>query len=186
MNRLIALNMIIISILFLQGGCAAYRTYPGEKLPKSEVALLNVPWTNIVVDGSPIPDKFVSNLELLPGSHVIEWEFVHTNDFREQNQLEFVAQANHRYQLGQRFFSANGLDGVVGFVADLALDTALLPLKLLIDEDEPTEPPDGEYYIWIIERGTQRIVAGMAPDIVQAHQEITFVPIEAPLNSKSK
>ncbi len=180
MSRLIAINMILISILFLQSGCAAYRTYPGEKLPKSEVALLNVPWANIVVDGSPIPDKYVSNLELLPGKHVIEWEYVHTNDFRTLNKLEFVTKANHRYQLSQRFFSANGLDGVVGLVADLALDTALLPLKLLIDEKEATEAPKGEYYMWISERGTQRIVAGMAPNIVQAHQEITFVPIETP------
>ncbi len=180
MRRLIALGMILTSILFFQGGCAVYRTYPGEKLPKSEVALLSVPWTNIVVDGSPILEKYVSKIELLPGSHVIEWEYVHINDFRELKQLEFVVEANQRYQLGQRFFPAHGLDGVIGLVADLAVDTALVPLRLLFEEDEPIEAPKGEYYKWITEQRTKRIIAGMAPNTVQAHQEITYVPIEKP------
>ena len=180
MSRLIALVVILISLIFLQGGCAAYKTYSGEKLPKSEVALLNVPWTNIVVDGSPILDKYVGKIELLPGSHIIEWEYVHTNDVRELKQLEFVVEANHRYQLGQRFFPANGLNGVIGLVADLAVDTALMPLKLLFKENEPIEAPKGEYYKWITEQRTKHIVAGMAPNIVQVHQEITYVPIETP------
>ena len=99
MSRLIALIIVLISLLFLQGGCAAYKTYPGKKLPKSDVALLGVPWTNIILNGSLIPNKYVSNIELLPGSHVIEWDYVYTNDYRELKQLKFVVQANHQYIL---------------------------------------------------------------------------------------
>ena len=180
MRRIIALGMILASSLFFQAGCAAYRTYPGEKLPRSEVAVLNVPWTNIVIDGSPIQEKYVSKIELLPGAHTIQWEYVYLNDVRELKQLEFVVEANHRYQLGQRFFPANGFDGVIGLVADLAVDTALMPLKLFIEENEPMEAPKGEYYNWITEQRTKHIIAGMAPNIVQGHQEITYVPIETP------
>jgi len=180
MSRLIALIIILISLLFLQGGCAVYRTYPGEKMPKSEVALLNVPWTSIIIDGSSIPNKYAGNIELLPGSHVIQWDYVHTNDYRELKQLKFAVQANCQYKLRQRFFPEFGLGGAIGLVADLAVDTALLPLKLLIEEKEPTEAPKGEYYMWITELGSQRIVAGMAPSTVQAHQEITYVPIDTP------
>lgn len=180
MLRLITLGMILSSLLFFQGGCAVYRAYPGEKLPKTQVALLSVPWTDIVVDGSPIKDKYVSKIELLPGSHIIQWEYVHFNEVRELKQLEFFVEANHSYKLGQRFFPANGLDGVIGLVADLAIDTALAPLKLFIEDNEPTEAPKGEFYIWINELRTNRIVAGIAPDIVQVHQEITYVPIDIP------
>lgn len=180
MSRQIALIIALISLLFLQAGCAAYKTYPGKKLPKSDVALLAVPWANIILDGSLIPNKYVSNIELLPGPHVIEWDYIHTNDYRELKQLKFVVEANHQYTLGQRFFPEFGLGGAIGLVADIAVDTALLPLKLLIEEKESTESPKGEYYMWITDRDTQQIVAGMAPNTVQGHQEITYVPIDMP------
>ena len=62
--------------------------------------------------------------------------------------------------------------------ANLPLDTALVPLKLLLGSEEPAAAPEGEYYTWILERQTRHVVAGAAPDVPQVHQTITYVPSE--------
>ena len=178
MKRTITTAFLLTTTLLL--GCAVYQAYPGNARPRAEVAVLFVPWTSMTVDGEPVIEKNVSRIELLPGPHVIEWVFVYPNDFKESRRLEFVAKAGKRYRLGQRFFEAGGLGGPIGVVADLALDlaldTALVPLKLLLGSEEPVAAPEGEYYTWILERQTGNVVAGMAPDVPQVHQTITYVP----------
>ncbi len=176
MKRTMATALLLSTTLLL--GCAVYQAYPGNARPRAEVAVLFVPWTSMTVDGEPVIAKDVSRIELLPGSHVIEWVFVYPNDFKENKRLEFVVEAGRRYRLGQRFFAAGGLGGAVGAVADLALDTALLPLKLLIGSEEPAAASEGEYYTWILERQTRHVVAGTAPDVPQVHQTITYVPAD--------
>ena len=176
MKRTIATALLLTTTLLL--GCAVYQAYPGNARPRAEVAVLFVPWTSMTVDGEPVITKNVSRIELLPGSHVIEWVFVYPNDFKESKRLEFVAEAGKRYRLGQRFFAAAGLGGVIGAVVDLALDTALVPLKLLLGSEAPAAAPEGEYYTWILERETRYVVAGMAPDVPQVHQTITYVPAD--------
>ncbi len=176
MKQTITTALLLTTTLLL--GCAVYRAYPGNARPRAEVAVLFVPWTSMTVDGEPVITNNVNRIELLPGSHVIEWLFVYPNDFTESKQLEFVAEAGKRYRLGQRFFTAGGLGGAVGAVADLALDTALVPLKLVFGSEEPAAAPEGEYYTWILERETRYVVAGMAPNVPQVHQTITYVPTE--------
>ena len=176
MKRTIMTALLLTTTLLL--GCAVYQAYPGNARPRADVAVLFVPWTSMTVDGEPVMTKNVSRIELLPGSHVIEWVFVYPNDFKENKRLEFAAEAGKRYRLGQRFFAAAGLGGVIGAVADLALDTALVPFKLLLGSEEPAAAPEGEYYTWILERETRYVVAGMAPDVPQVHQTITYVPAE--------
>ncbi len=48
----------------------------------------------------------------------------------------------------------------------------------LLGSEEPLAAPEGEYYTWILERQTGNVVAGMAPDVPQVHQTITYVPTE--------
>ena len=176
MKRTIATALLLSATLLL--GCAVYQAYPGNARPRAEVAVLFVPWTSISVDGESVIERNVSRIELLPGSHVIEWVFDYPNDFKETKRLEFVAEAGKRYRLGQRFFAAGGLGGAVGAVVELALDTTLVPLKLLLGSEDPAAAPEGEYYTWILERETRGVVAGMAPDVPQVHQTITYVPSE--------
>ncbi len=180
MKRTIATALLLTTTLLF--GCAAYQAYPGKARPRADVAVLFVPWTSMTVDGEPIVQKNVNRIELLPGPHVIEWVFVYPNDFKESRRLEFESEAGKRYRLGQRFFAAASFGGPIGEVAelalDLALDTALVPLKLLLGSETPTAAPEGEYYTWILERQSGALVAGMAPDVPQAHQTITYVPIE--------
>ena len=176
MRETIASLLLLTTTLLV--GCAAYQAYPGNARPRAEVAVLLVPGTSMTVDGEPVSETNVIRIEMLPGPHVIEWVFVYPNDFKETKRIEFVAEAGQRYRLGQRFFTAAGLGGAVGAVADLALDTALVPLKLLLEAEEPAAAPEGEYYTWILEQQTRHLVAGTAPDVPQVHQTITYVPSE--------
>ena len=174
-----ATGIAMLLVIMLAGGCATYRAYPGKKRPKAEVAVLSVPTlTQYVVDGEPAPAQSVSKIELLPGRHEVEWTFTYPNDYREPQQVSFRAEAGQRYRLGQRFFPAPHPGGPLVAVLELGLNTALIPFKLLLPLEAPTEPPEGEYYRWVVEVPSQRLMAGMAPDVPLGHATITYVPIE--------
>ena len=166
-------------VLVLLGGCATYRAYPGKKRPRAEVAVLSVPMlTSFTVDEKQVPEQSISRIELLPGRHVIEWDFAYPNRFQASQRLSFAVCAGERYRLGQRFFAAPHPAGPIGALLELGLDTALLPVTLLLPLDAPTEPPEGEYYCWMVQLPSQRLVAGTAPDVPMTHTAITFVPME--------
>ncbi len=177
MNRAAGIGLLM-SVILLGGGCATYRAYPGPKRPRSDVAVLVVPWTHIAVDGESIPKKDVRQIELLPGWHEIEWEFTYPNRYQETRALSFAAEPGQSYRLGQRFFPAPHPGGPIGAIVDLTVDTALAPITLLLAPEDPTEPPDGEYFMWIVHRESQQVMAGLAPDVPLAHAPISYVPLE--------
>lgn len=168
---------LLVSVVLAGGGCATYQAYAGKKRPRSEVAIVAVPWTTIVVDGEAVPKQNVSKITLLPGRHVIEWDWVYPNNYPQTNKLSFDAEPGQSYHLGQRFFAAPHPGGPIGAVVDLAVDTAMTPITLLFPPEAPTDPPAGEYYMWIVHREAQRVVAGLAPDVPLAHAPITYVPV---------
>ena len=168
--------ILVLSAVLLAGGCATYRAYPGPKRPHDEVAVLTVPPTVTSVDGEPMLKDSVGTIELLPGRHAIEWEFIYPNSFRETQRLTFEAKAGERYRLGQRFFPPPHPAGPIGEVFDFVIGTALIPLEIVFPSEPPTEAPDGAYYRWIIHHRSERVIAGLAPDVPQGDCVITFVP----------
>ena len=68
--------------------------------------------------------------------------------------------------------------GPIGAVLSLVADVALAPLEALAPPEPPAYPPAGEYTMWITEHPSQRVVAGLAPDVPRGHEAITYVPIE--------
>jgi hypothetical protein len=161
-----------------ESGCSAYQTYAGPKRPDRIVGLLDVPVAVESVDGEAVADPGARRLAVLPGWHEVRWSFVYPNGFTETRELSFVARQGERYRLGQRFFPDPHPAGALGEVFDVTVDTLLLPLRLLFPQAAPEGPSPGEYYCWIVERRTQRVVAGSAPDVPMPHETITYVPVD--------
>lgn len=163
----------------LCGGCTTYRAYPGKRQPRDEIAMLVVPFTIRAVDEQPVRTGNVNAIELLPGNHVIEWDFVYPNRFRERQRLSFRVEGGRKYRLGERFFPPPNPAGLVGAVIGFAIDTAFLPLTILFPPEEPLEPPVGEYYAWIVESGPHPVViAGVPADLPLAHAPLSYVPLD--------
>lgn len=177
MKRMIpmALSAGLVAIV---AGCATYQAYPGKRRGHEGVALLSVPGPLLRVDGELVARADARRVELLPGAHVIEWVFVYPNHYREKRSLEFDAVAGRRYRLGQRFFPEPDPAGPIGAVLNLVTDVALAPFEALVPPEPPAYPPAGEYTMWITEHPSQRVVAGLAPDVPRGHEAITYVPIE--------
>ena len=175
--RIIA-RIVGLLVLLTIVGCATYRAYSGKKLARAEIAVLEVPLTRIVVDGTTVPMQNVNKIELLPGFHRIEWDFSYPNRYRERMELSFQAEAGGRYRLGEKFFAAPHPGGPLGAFLEVLGDTALLPISLFVPGEDPTGPPEGDYYLWIVDRESQQVLAGLAPDVPEAHSTITFVPVE--------
>lgn len=163
----------------LAGGCTTSQACPGEQLARAEVATIEVPASVRAVDARPIDGDHSSRLAILPGEHVVEWDFVFPNGFVERKQLAFRAVAGEGYRLDQRFFPAPHPGGPIGAAIDLIVDTTVLPLTLLAPPAPATGPPPGEYHMWIVEIGAEhRVIAGLPPDVPIAHAPLTFVPID--------
>ena len=90
--------------------------------------------------------------------------------------MAFEAAAGQRYRLGERFFAEPHPAGPIGAVFDFALETALIPVKVLVPSEPPVGPPEGEYYSWIVHAGTGHAIAGLAPDVPLDHAPVTYVP----------
>ncbi len=178
-----ALHLVLAGALAGAAGCTTYQTYAGPKQPRHKVAMLDVPGPVTEVDGDPVNDRSARRLTLLPGWHEVEWTFDYPNGHRAGQKISFVAQAGNRYRLGQRFFPAPHPGGPVGAIVEIVFDAAFLPIKLLLEEPPADAPPPGDYYCWIVERGTEQVVAGMAPDVPMAHAEITYVPVGEDIDS---
>ncbi len=173
------INVILLVTAILAGtGCATYQAYPGKKRPRSELALLTLSVEDPVIDGHAIDRKDVYRIELLPGRHVLDWSFTYANGYQEQRSLTFDVEAGHRYRLGQRFFPEPNPAGPLGDVFDLAVEFMLIPIKAAFPQEASSEPPAGEYHVWIIDSRSERIVAGMAPNVPLDHAPVTYVPLE--------
>ncbi len=154
------------------------RAYPGPKRPASEVATLAVPSSTIlVVDDQVFEGDRVSRVELTPGSHVIEWEFVYPNRFAEVKRLRFVAEPGSEYELDQRFFPVPYDEGPLELVFDLALDATIMPLAWIFPPEAAPDAPEGEYFMWIVDRRSNDLAAGLPPDVPQAPATISYVPV---------
>jgi hypothetical protein len=94
--------------------------------------------------------------------------------------LAFEAAAGQRYRLGERFFAEPHPAGPIGAVIDVAVETALTPIKVFVPSEPPVGPPEGEYYNWIIEAKTGYTVAGLPPDVPLNHAPVTYVPASQP------
>ena len=177
MNRMIRMALSV-GLVAIVAGCATYQAYPGKRRGREGVAVLSVPGPLLRVDGELVAGADARKVELLPGAHVIEWVFVYPNHYRENKSLEFDAVAGRRYRLGQRFFPEPDPAGPIGAVLNLVTDVALAPFEALAPPESPAYPPAGEYTMWITEHPSQRVVAGLAPDVPRGHEAITYVPIE--------
>ena len=65
-------------------------------------------------------------------------------------------------------------------VFSFAIEVTVLPLILLFPPEAPNEAPLGDYYMWIVDRETDHILAGMAPDVAPSMSTITYVPLDGP------
>ena len=173
------INVVLLATALLAGaGCATYQAYPGKKRPRAELALLTLSVENPVIDRRVIERKDVYRIELLPGRHVLDWSFTYANGYQEQRSLTFEVEAGRRYRFGQRFFPEPNPAGPLGDVVDLAAGFMLIPIKVAFPQEAASEPPAGEYHVWIIDSRSERIVAGLAPDIPLDHAPVTYVPRE--------
>jgi hypothetical protein len=92
---------VSLTILILWGcGPGPYRMYPGPRLPKSQVALLQ--WDSainvILVDGKLIPR--CNKIEMFPGDHNVQVGYSGTG-FRSRHDrlINFSVEAGHRYRI---------------------------------------------------------------------------------------
>lgn len=167
---------LLMTAILAGVGCATYQAYSGKRRPRGEVALLSASAANLIVDGELIDTEDVRWIELLPGQHLLEWVYTHSNNFSEKKALSFDAEAGRRYRLGQRFFPQPHPAGPIGEVIEFAVSTALTPITVFFPSDPPTRPPAGEYYSWILDSRSEQVVAGLAPDVPLSHAPITYVP----------
>ena len=172
------LGCLVLAGLLLLGGCGTYRAYPGPRLPAAEIATLEVPRNDLVIDGTAIDKGGISRVELLPGTHRVEWTFTYPNGHRESCELTFIARAGDLCRLGSTFFPSPHPLGFIGAALDLAAHTAILPIELLFPPPEPAEPPEGELYTWVILLPSRQILAGLPPDLPVAYAPINVVPVE--------
>ncbi|MHC5028095.1 MAG: hypothetical protein ACYTGR_15185 [Planctomycetota bacterium] len=170
------LGLVIVALLPLLGGCSTYRAYDGPARPASEVARLDLPAGQYALDGTVLPEGNVNCIEMLPGWHDLEWTYTYPNRFEEEMAMTFHVGGGGHYRLGERFFPAPHWAGPVGAAVEGIVGTALLPITLMFPI--PAAPPVGEHYAWIVDRGTDQLIAGSAPDVPAVHEAITFVPVD--------
>ncbi len=168
---------LLVCGLLSASGCATYRAYPGPRRPSTEIAVLLISVDGLHVDGEPVSPTNVHKVELPPGAHELQWSYRYPNGYVETMGLDFEAAAGQRYRLGQRFFPQPHPDGPIGALVDLAVGTALIPIKVLLQET-PDGPPEGEYYSWVVDPATGRVAGGLAPDVPLEHPPITYVPVD--------
>ena len=90
-----------LAILILWGcGSGTYRMYPGPRLPKSQVALLQ--WDSAVnvifIDGKFVPR--CNKIEMFPGDHNVQVGY--SSDglrSRHDRVINFTVEAGHRYRI---------------------------------------------------------------------------------------
>ena len=175
---LILLAALMIASALGLGGCSTYRAYEGQARPPSEVAFLDVPRGQYVLDGTTLPRSNVNRIEMLPGWHDIGWTFEYPNRFEESVAMSFHAGAGGNYRLGERFFPAPHWAGPLGAMFEGVIGTALLPFTLLLPSEDADAPPEGEHFAWIVDRATDQLIAGSPPDVPAVHEAITFVPVD--------
>ena len=132
----------------------------------------------LVVDEQVFDGEHVSRVELAPGEHIIEWEYVYPNRFAEVKRLRFEALPDHRYQLAQRFFPAPYEGGPLELVLDLAIDATIMPLAWIFPPEAAPEAPVGEYFMWIVDQRSRDVLAGLPPNVPQTPIAVTYVPVE--------
>ncbi|MCZ6835343.1 MAG: hypothetical protein O7G85_06160, partial [Planctomycetota bacterium] len=102
------------------------------------------------------------------------------NHYTEMKRISVDLEAGKRYHLGQRFFPTPYEGGPFELIFDVVIDTAVLPFMLLFPPEEPEEAPTGEYFSWVRNQRSEKVLAGLPPDVPLAHEAITYVPIEEP------
>ena len=177
MRRSIGFVLLVCGLLSASG-CATYRAYPGPRRPSTEIAVLLISVDSLHIDGEPVSPTNVHKVELPPGAHELQWSYRYPNGYVETMGLDFKAAAGQRYRLGQRFFPQPHPDGPIGALVDLAVGTALIPIKVLLPPEPLAGPPDGEYYCWVVVPVTGRVVGGLAPNVPLEHPPMTYVPVE--------
>ncbi len=170
--------VLLVCGLPTASGCATYRAYTGPRRPGPEVAVVMISVDGLHIDGEPVTPGNVYKVELLPGAHELQWSYRYPNGYVEAMALGFVAAAGQRYRLGQRFFPQPHPDGPIAAILDLAVETALIPIKVLLPPETPDGPPEGEYYSWVVDPASGRVVGGLAPDVPLEHPPITYVPAD--------
>lgn len=162
-------------------GCSTYRAYQGPRRPIAETARLTVPTTErLIVDHTLVTKENVGQIEMLPGEHIIEWKFVYPNRYCEMKRLNVTLEAGREYNLGQKFFPAPFEGDPLEAVFSFAIEATVLPLMLLFPPETPNQAPLGDYYMWIVDRETDHIQSGMAPEVAPSLSAITFVPLDLP------
>ncbi len=131
------------------------------------------------VDGEVTPNN-VNKVELVPGVSEFRWNFRYPNGYVETMALSFEAAAGRRYRLGQRFFPQPHSDGPIGAIVEFTVETALIPINVFLPPETPVGPPEGEYYSWVVDPASGRVVGGLAPDVPLEHPPMTYVPLDQP------
>ncbi len=128
---------VFLAFLLVVGGCAT-KTYPGPKLPREEVAVINeggflITWATITYVDDKKREWGASYIEVLPGEHTLYVKVTYAPLMQPSSVgigvITFEAEAGHTYI-------------VYG------------------ELDEKTGRAD----IWIIDEETEQIVAGHKPD----------------------
>ncbi len=142
--------VLLVCGLLSASGCATYRAYPGPRRPSTEIAVVMISVDGLHVDGEPVSPTNVHKVELPPGAHELQWSYRYQNGYVETTALGFEAAAGKHYRLGQRFFPQPHPDGPIGTIVDVAVGTALLPIRMIVPPETQEGPPEGEYYSWVV------------------------------------
>lgn len=174
-----ASTLILTVPLLILCGCATCQAYPGPERSLEEVGILSVRQMNALrIDDQPISQSNVREINLLPGTHTIAWEFTYPNLYREMKRLEFKVEQGRRYQLVQRFFSQSPVGHPLEFVFDFTIDAVVAPLIWLFPPESPTSAPEGEYFMWIVDQKTRNVLAGASPGDSIRHAAITDISMD--------
>lgn len=125
-------------VLIFLSGCAthdgmAYKLYPGQVKPKSEVATLELfNASSAVIDGLHVSHGDYAKVHLLPGRHHVEWTSDHvvsvlieSSGFAQQeSQNDVLFEAGHIYRLRSDRTTGPGYS-IYHWIEDITTDSVV-------------------------------------------------------------
>jgi hypothetical protein len=172
--------------------CAPLQMYPGKRLPPGEVAIVSSDvgryWKGratsveiVSVDGEKLNETVI---EVLPGVHRVEVQAKWSNGWKDKSELTFPAMAGESYQVGiyelrpgedpetadfREWTSVEvaGAASVTALMAIPPINIFLAPLivsaRVIGDELAKDRPFQDCCYLWIQEKESGKVLAGVTP-----------------------
>jgi hypothetical protein len=143
----------VIGILCLTTGCQNLsrhiRAYDGPPLATNQIALLKVQWelAHVMLSVNKVDDKrpkryFASEIELLPGLHLLEVSYRDSSGFKSTQDATI------------------GFDAAAGSIYELHGEAFEMTLKQMITK-EFVPFSHWKWTLWIVDAGTGKVVAGI-------------------------